>query len=192
MSGTLHFLFKAPEFAIERPANRSTNPNRLGASGHKLLDMHGHTVLAILVAILFVAVLIPVAGFTDTFGTNFQLHADVGGSSDGAAHDTFWNNTTFDIPGISITAVHCHGKVKYDLQVLATGPSKDNPCYAAMGAYGEGSGEGDTWILLPGDKAIYRLSQNYQPWRYCIGDVIQSGGPGAPPFTPVGPPPSPC
>src|ERR1700740_238871 len=122
--------------------------------------MHGHTILAIVVAILFVAWLIPVAGFTDPFGTNFQLHADVGGSSDGAAHDTFWNNTTLDIPGFSITAVHCHGKVKYALQVLATGPSKDNPCYGAMAAYGEGSVETETWNFLPGGKAIYRVSQN--------------------------------
>jgi len=149
-------------------------------------------VVTVLIALLLLA--LPVAGFTDAFGTTGQLQTKLGGwSADGAAPSTFWDNTVFDIPGVSVTAVHCHGKVRYDLQLGATGPSHSNPCYAAMGSYGNGSAQSETFMSLPGNRVVYRVSQNYGPWRYCIGSPVFSNysGPG-PGFAPVGPPGFPC
>lgn len=128
---------------------------------------------AIVVSIVALVVVVLVAGITDAFGTGTQLQADVPGSlPDGAAADTFWDSQLVDVPGVSVTGVHCHGSVKYELQVGATGPSHDNPCYAAMGLY---SGNGTQWgvyVALPGDRAVYRISEEYQPWRYCIAGLI--------------------
>ncbi|MGZ3382221.1 MAG: hypothetical protein ACXVBB_18430 [Isosphaeraceae bacterium] len=128
---------------------------------------------AIVVSIVALVVVVLVAGITDGFGTGTQLQASVPGSlPDGAAADTFWDSQLVDIPGVSATGVHCHCSVKYELQVGATGPSHDNPCYAAMGLY---SGNGTQWgvyITLPGDRAVYRISEEYQPWRYCIAGLI--------------------
>lgn len=91
---------------------------------------------------------------------------------DGAAPDTFWDSTVVDIPGLSLTAVHCHGTVGYDLQLGATGPSHANPCYAALGVYSAGASELDTYLTLPGGQALYRASDDYGPWRYCIAGLI--------------------
>jgi hypothetical protein len=149
-------------------------------------------VVTLLIALLLLA--LPVAGFTDAFGTTGQIQTKLGGwSADGAAPSTFWDNTVFDIPGVSVTAVHCHGKVRYDLQLGATGPSHSNPCYAAMGSYGNGSAQSETFMSLPGNRVVYRVSQNYGPWRYCIASPVFSNysGPG-PGFAPVGPPGLPC
>jgi hypothetical protein len=141
------------------------------------------------VIVLTVAVVVVAAGVTDAFGTGTQLRANVPGSfSDGAAADTFWDSALLDIPGVSVTAIHCHGKVQYELQLGATGPSHENRCYAAMGLYSNG-GE-DQWgvyMALPGDRAVYRVSYGEQPWRYCIAGLISTA-----PEAASGSPSSPC
>ena len=79
-------------------------------------------------AIVLLLLAMPVAGLTDAFGTAGRLQATLGGwSPDGAAHDTFWDSPVFDIPGLSVTAVHCHGYVRQDLQLGATGPPAQQP-----------------------------------------------------------------
>ena len=121
-----------------------------------------------------------VLGLTDTFGSGAVLTAPIGGwSSDGAGGGTFWDSNVIDIPGASLTAVHCHGRLEYVVQVGATGPDRANPCYAAMGEYNGESSQLDTYVMFPGGyKALYRSSQNNGPWRYCIGNVIYSPAPG--------------
>ena len=132
---------------------------------------------AVVVSILALVVVVLVAGVTNAFGTGVQLHATVPGSlPDGAAADTFWDSQLVDVPGVSVTGVHCHGGVKFELQAGATGPSHDNSCYAAMGLYSGNSSEWGVYVNLPGNSAVYRVSEGYQPWRYCIGGLI-SGGP---------------
>src|SRR5260370_21296638 len=159
-----------------------------GRVGH--MRLRRRWVVTSSVALLLLA--LPVAGLTDAFGTAGQLQTKLGGwSPDGAAHDPFWDSTVFDIPGVSATAVHCHGKVRYDLQRGATGQSHSNPCYAAMGSYGNGSAQSETFMSLPGNRVVYRISQNYGPWRYCIASLLPSvySGPGpGPGFAPAGPP----
>jgi hypothetical protein len=139
---------------------------------------------AVVVSIVALVVVVLVAGVTNVFGTGTQLQASVPVSlPDGAAADTFWDSPLVDVPGVSVTAVHCHGSVKFELQAGATGPSHDNPCYAAMGAYSGNSSEWGVYITLPGNNAVYRISQDYQPWRYCIGGLIftaPDSAPGAP------------
>jgi hypothetical protein len=142
----------------------------------------------ITLSIVIVLLAIPVAGFTDAFGTARHLQAFGRWASDGAKADTFWDSQVVDIPGVSVTAVHCHGKVRYDVQVGATGPYHANPCYAAMGAYSNGSGAWELFMSLPG-RAVYRISQNQSPWRYCIGSISAGPPPGIPP---AGPPSPPC
>ena len=41
-----------------------------------------------------------------------------------------------------------------------------------MGVYSGNGSEWGVYISLPGDKAVYRISENYQPWRYCTGGLI--------------------
>jgi hypothetical protein len=143
---------------------------------------------AVIVSIVALLVLVLVAGLTNAFGTGIRLEANAPGRfPDFAAGDTFWDSQLVDVPGASVTAVHCHGSVQFEVQLGATGPSHDNACYAAMGLY---SGNGSQWgvyIYLPGDKAVYRISDNYQPWRYCTGGLIF-----APPDSAAGPPSPPC
>jgi hypothetical protein len=128
---------------------------------------------AVVVSIVALVVVVLVAGVTNAFGTGTQLQANVPGSlPDGAAADSFWDSQLVDVPGFSVTAVHCHGSVKFELQAGATGPSHDNPCYAAMGLYGGNSSEWGVYITLPGNSAVYRMSEGYQPWRYCIAGLI--------------------
>jgi hypothetical protein len=130
----------------------------------------------VLVLVAALVVVVVVAGVTDAFGTGTQLRVNVPGSlPDGAAADTFWDSPLVDIPGVSVTAVHCHGSVKYELQMGATGPSHDNPCYAAMGLYSGIGGQWGVYLPLPGDRAVYRISDEYQPWRYCIAGLIFAG-----------------
>jgi hypothetical protein len=132
-------------------------------------------------------VVVVVAGVTNAFGTGTQLQANVPGQfPDGAAANTFWDSQLVDVPGFSVTAVHCHGSVKFELQAGATGPSHDNPCYAAMGQY-SGNEQWGVYITLPGDRAVYRISEDYQPWRYCTSGLIFAN---AVPTT--GPPSLPC
>ena len=127
---------------------------------------------AVVVSIVVLVVVVLVAGLTDAFGTGTQLQANVPGRfPDGAAADTFWDWPLVDVPGVSVTGVHCHGSVQYELQLGATGPSHDNPCYAAMGQY-SGNEQWGVYITLPGDRAVYRISEDYQPWRYCTAGLI--------------------
>jgi len=137
------------------------------------------TVVAVVVA----------AGVTDGFGTGTQLRANIPGSfSDGAAADTFWDSALLDIPGASVTAVHCHGQVQYELQLGATGPSHENRCYAAMGLYSNGGvDQWGVYTTLPGDRVVYRVSDAEQPWRYCIAGLVTEA-----PLTADGSPTSPC
>jgi hypothetical protein len=143
---------------------------------------------AVVVSIVALVVVVLVAGLTDAFGTGTQLQANVPGwFPDGAAADTFWDSPLVDVPGVSVTGVHCHGSVQYELQLGATGPSHDNPCYAAMGMYSGNGAQWGVYITLPGDHAVYRISEDYQPWRYCTAGLIFAGpdsGPPAPPSPP--------
>lgn len=128
------------------------------------------------------------AGLTNAFGTGTQLEATVGPwSPDGAKADTFWDSSVVDLPGFSITAVHCRGQVHYDVQLGATGPSHSNPCYAAMGLYSQGSEDYGVYMLLPGGQsAVYRDSKNYGPWTYSTGPLIYLNSPQGPgPIPPV-------
>jgi hypothetical protein len=143
---------------------------------------------AVIVSILALVVVVLVAGVTDAFGTGTRLWANVPGSfPDGAAADTFWDSPLVDVPGVAVTGVHCHGSVQYELQVGATGPSHDNPCYAAMGLYSGNGAQWGVYITLPGDRAVYQISEDYQPWRYCIAGLIFAGSEPA-----TGPPSLPC
>lgn len=142
--------------------------------------------VGILAAVVVVAAVL-VAGVTDGFGTGSRFRANMPGLPDGAAAATFWDSPLVDLPGVSVTGVHCHGGVHYELQLGATGPTDDNSCYAAMGMYGNGSQQWGVYFTLPGDRAVYRISENYQPWRYCIGGLIRGT-----PDQDTGPPSLPC
>ena len=90
------------------------------------------------------------AGITNAYGTGTQLQANVGGwLPDGAKGDTFWDASVIDVPGFSAYAVHCHGRMRVELQLGATGPSHSNPCYAAMGMYSGGSEDSGTYMVFP-------------------------------------------
>lgn len=104
---------------------------------------------------------------------------------DGAGHDTFWDTALVDVPGVTLTGVHCHGSVTYELQLGATGPSHENPCYAVLGEYDGGSSQWGVYAMLPGNQALYRISEDYGPWRYCTAAVIT--GSYAPPPLPTPP-----
>ena len=141
-----------------------------------------------LVAVAVFAGLIA-AGVTDGFGSGARLRTNVGGPMpDGAAHDTFWDAPVVDVPGLTMTAVHCHGAVQYELQIGATAPPSDNACYAAMGSYRGGSLQWSVYAMLPGDRAVYRISENHGPWRYCIAGLRAP----PPPLLSFGPPGLPC
>lgn len=126
--------------------------------------------------------LILCAGITKTYGTDAVLKTNVGGwLPDGAQGDTFWDASVVDVPGFSVYAVHCHGRMRLDLQVGATGPSRSNPCYAAMGMYSGGGGQSETYFIFPdGSTALYRDSVNYRAWSYGIGNVIYYSSPPPP------------
>lgn len=142
----------------------------------------------VIVSIVALAAVVVVVGITDGFGTGTRLQANVPGLyPDGAAADTFWDSPLVDVPGVSLTGVHCHGSVQYELQVGATGPSHDNPCYAAMGLYSGNGAQWGVYITLPGDRAVYQISEDYQPWRYCIAGLIFE-----PPEAALTPPSAPC
>ena len=122
------------------------------------------------------------AGITNAYGSGTQLRANDGvWFPDGATADTFWDASIIDWPGFSVYAVHCHGQVRGDIQLGATGPSHGNPCYASMGMYSGGS-ESELYVMLPGgNTAIYRDSVNHGPWTYATRDVIYySSPPGSP------------
>ena len=143
---------------------------------------------AIIVTTLALAAIVVAGGVTDGFGTGTRLEASTPGwISDGAGGDTFWDSPLVDVPGVSVTGLHCHGRVRYELELGATGPSQSNPCYAAMGLYSGAESEWGVYITLPGDRAIYRTSENYQPWRYCIASLIFG-----PPNATSAPPSMPC
>ena len=119
------------------------------------------------------------AGITNSYGTGARADTDfVGWIPDGAASDTFWDSPVIDLPGLSLYTIHCHGQMRVDFQVGATGPPMSNPCYAAMGSFSGGSSEVDAYIFLGGGKALYRRSDNYGPWTYYVGDVITGVPPG--------------
>lgn len=129
--------------------------------------------VALGIAIVLLAAAGALLGVNAASGGSARSDITFGGwTRDGAARDTFWDMTWIDLPGVSLTAVHCHGNVTYDLQLGATGPSQVNPCYAAMGLYTGQSAQLDTYLTLPGDQAVYRTSTDYGPWRYCIGPLL--------------------
>ena len=138
-----------------------------------------------LAAIVPVALLVLLgAGVTNSYGTGAALDTGPGWISDGAAPDTFWDSAIVDWPGMSLYTVHCHGQMRLDLQVGATGPAHNNPCYAAMGEY-SGQGEDlDAYAMLGGGKVLWRHSVNGGPWSYYVGDEIYDTGPGPLPSGP--------
>jgi hypothetical protein len=121
-----------------------------------------------------VVIAIAAAGFTDGYGTGRQLQANVGGwMPDGAGTATFWDSPLLDAPGLSVTAVHCHGRMEVNLQLGATGPAHGNPCYAALGVYSQESEELDAYLAVPfASKALYRRSVDEGPWTYYFDDLI--------------------
>ena len=141
---------------------------------------------AVIVTTLALAAAVCAAGVTDGFGTGTRLQANTPAwFPDGAGGDTFWDSPLVDVPGVALTGLHCHGRVQYELQLGATGPSQGNPCYAAMGLYSQGmESEWGVYIALPGDRAVYRFSENYQPWRYCIAGLIFGQADGGAPVSP--------
>ena len=136
--------------------------------------------LAALVPLALLAIL--GAGVTNSYGTGAALRPSPGWISDGAAPDTFWDSAIVDLPGFSAYTVHCHGQMRLDFQLGATGPSHNNPCYAAMGMYSGQGEEFGVYLMLGDDKALYRRSVNNGPWSYYVGDVIYDLGP--PPASP--------
>jgi len=133
--------------------------------------------LAVLAPALGVTLILS-AGMTNAYGSGTQLHANAGWIPDGAAADTFWDSPFIDIPGLSVYAVHCHGQMRPDIQLGATGPPHSNPCYASMGMYGGSSDQFGVYMMLPGgNNAIYRSSVNYGPWTYYTGPVIYESSP---------------
>ncbi len=127
-------------------------------------------------------------GASDAAGGTARSDITFGGwIPDGAARDTFWDMTWVDLPGVSLTAVHCHGRVTYDMQLGATGPSHLNPCYAALGEYSGQAQQIDTYLTLANGQAVYRVSTDYGPWRYCVGSLMGAEAPLV-----SGPPASPC
>jgi len=136
--------------------------------------------LAALVPLALLAIL--GAGVTNSYGTGAALRPSPGWIPDGAAPDTFWDSAIVDLPGVSVFTVHCHGQMRLDFQLGATGPSHKNPCYAAMNMdTGQGE-EFGVYLMLGDDKALYRRSVNDGPWSYYVGDVIYETGP--PPSAP--------
>jgi len=91
------------------------------------------------------------AGMTNAYGSGTQLRANDGvWFPDGAKADTFWDASIIDWPGFSVYAVHCHGQVRADIQLGATGPAHGNPCYSSMGMYSGGGEQSDLYVMLPG------------------------------------------
>src|SRR5438105_12677529 len=143
---------------------------------------------AVIGTILALGAIVVAGGVSDGFGTGTRLDASTPGwIPDGAGGETFWDSPLVDVPGVSVTGLHCHGRVQYELQVGATGPSHSNPCYAAMGLYTGGESQWGVYITLPADRAVYRTSEDYQPWRYCIANLIFG-----PPEPASAPPSMPC
>lgn len=121
------------------------------------------------------------AGITNAYGTGDQFQVSIGDWPDGATTDTFWDAQVVDIPGLSVFAVHCVGRVHFDLQYGTTGPSHSNACYASLGVYTGATQQLDAYMLLPvGSKALYRCSTNDRPWIYYFGDVIYAPAPSTP------------
>lgn len=144
--------------------------------------------VALGIAVVMLAAAGALLGVNAASGSDARSDITFGGwTPDGAARDTFWDMTWIDVPGVSVTAVHCHGNVTYELLLGATGPSHMNPCYAAMGLYSTGGWQSDTYLTLPNGQAVYRVSTDYGPWRYCVGPLL---GPEA--VLTAGPPPNPC
>jgi hypothetical protein len=113
-------------------------------------------------------------------GFNFES-GPFGWQSDGAGRDTFWDSSMVDVPGLSLYQVHCHGMMRLDFQIGATGPEHSNPCYAAMrpNSGSRVGGQKETLMTLPGGTtAIYRQSVNDGPWSYSIGDINDWPPPG--------------
>ena len=128
---------------------------------------------AVVGSIMVLAVIVLAAGVTDAFGTDYRFETKVGPLlSDGAGPDTVWNGPGVDAPGISLIGAHCHGRVQYEIQVGATGPTQDNPCSALMGEYGgRTAGEYGVYVWLPGDRVVYRVNEGLH-WSYCVGGPI--------------------
>ena len=119
-----------------------------------------------------VAIVILASIATGASTTPGQFRMNLITFNDGAGRDTFWDTALVDVPGVTLTGVHCHGSVTYELQLGATGPSHENACYAALGEYEAGSSQWDVYRMLPGNQAVYRISEDYGPWRYCTAPVI--------------------
>jgi len=138
--------------------------------------------LAILVPLAGIALLAS-AGVTNAYGSGVHVQTNLAGwFPDGAQRETFWDSPVVDVPSLSLFAVHCHGQMRLDFQLGATGPFHNNPCYAAMGEYSGGSGATELLMMLPGGtQAIYRDSVDYGPWTYSIRSVTYYSSPQAAP-----------
>jgi hypothetical protein len=125
----------------------------------------------ILITLLFVVgawCLILAAGFSNTFGTGARAEAATGAWPDGATADTFWDDPMMDAPGLSVTAIHCHGLVRYDVQLGSTAPAL-NPCKAAfMPAGSSGSSTEAASVAFLGLSQMERSSVNWGPWIYTV------------------------
>jgi len=144
--------------------------------------------VGVLLFIVAFAILLA-SGVTNSFGTGAQLRTNLGGSlPDGAAPNTFWDSPIVDLPGIAVTAVHCHGAVRYEFQAGATGPSHENACYAALDMYQGGSdAQWGVYVFLPGNRVVYRSSEGWGPWRYCVAELMTYSAPMQAPLQPKEP-----
>jgi hypothetical protein len=111
------------------------------------------------------------AGLTDSYGTGTVLDASSTWLPDSSKPAEFWDSPVVDIPGAELTALHCHSRVQYNLQIGATAP-KLNPCYAAMGVTSSNSSGWGVMFTLPGDMAVYKVNEHGLPWRYCIHRLL--------------------
>src|SRR5258708_19880306 len=89
--------------------------------------------LAIVIPVAGIA-LLSSAGVTNVYGTGTEWQANVGGwLPGGAQRDTFWDAPFVAIPGLSLYNLHCHGQMRVDPQLGATGAFPNNPSLPALG-----------------------------------------------------------
>jgi len=131
-------------------------------------------------------VLIPVVVLALAFwASGGRLGGVSGWVGDGAAAATFWTSPIVDVPGAEVFSVHCYGKMRYEVQLFVTAPSRTTcrPQAATGRRGGGGSLSIDRVAGLPGGQAIYRYSVNGGPWMYYVGKETWAWPPG------IGPPP---
>ena len=86
---------------------------------------------------------------------------------DGAAPDMYWDSPVIDLPGLEVTDVHCHGRVRLDIQVGPVRPPV-NPCTAVRMSGVTTYADGPIVSVDPLGVVIVREEWNGGPWRYSL------------------------